>query len=289
MVYKENIVVALKVNGKILGERGEYITLPFGSEYTILIKNLNSKKALIQIDVDGEDVLDGDSLIVPANSDIELEGFKKGNKITNRFKFIKKTEKISKHRGDRIDDGLIRVEATFEKRRAYDIEDLINRLELPEQKTVVEKHYHYPNSPNPYWYYPTYHTDSRWTYTSDSHTFTNSFDNSGVAATMRCFAVSADKIYSGTISADDIAEDSVQDNGITVKGNTDSKQSFIRGSINTLEQSSHVIILRLRGTDSKKQEIKKPVFTKTKTKCETCGKVSKFNAKFCSNCGTCLE
>lgn len=272
MVYKNNVVVALKVHGKILGEDGDLVTLPFGTEYTILVKNLNSKKAVVKIDIDGEDVLDGDGLIVLPNSDIELEGFKKKNKVTNRFKFIKKTDKISEHRGDRIDDGIIRVEASFEKKvRAYDM------------NTVVEKHYHYP-----YYYYLNYlNCDfGQWSYTANSGTY-----NSGLSAEVSCnFSnIPAAKIYSGTVSANDIAEDSVEDNGITVKGNDDSKQSFIRGNINTLEKESSVIILRLRGMDSKEQKVKEPIFTKTKNKCETCGKVSRFSAKFCATCGTCLK
>uniref|UniRef100_A0A6M3IDF3 Zinc-ribbon domain-containing protein n=1 Tax=viral metagenome TaxID=1070528 RepID=A0A6M3IDF3_9ZZZZ len=118
MVYKSNFVVSVKCNGKILREFKEsdnFVKLPFGSEYSILLKNLESRSAVVSISIDGKDVLDGDKLIIESNKQVELEGFKKKNKVTNRFKFIEKTEEISNHRGDRIDDGIIRIEYTFEK------------------------------------------------------------------------------------------------------------------------------------------------------------------------------
>ena len=37
--------------------------------------------------------------------------------LRNKYRFIKKTKQISKYRGDRIDDGLVRVEFWFEKRQ----------------------------------------------------------------------------------------------------------------------------------------------------------------------------
>jgi len=114
-MYKNNFVVAIKCNDKILREQDGKVVLPFGSEYSILMKNLNSERAVVSVYVDGEDATGCRRIVVNSNSETELEGFKKNSEVRNKFKFIKKTEKISKHRGDRIDDGLIRVEFTFEK------------------------------------------------------------------------------------------------------------------------------------------------------------------------------
>jgi hypothetical protein len=49
---------------------------------------------------------------------------------TNKFKFIKKTTEIQKHRGDRIDDGLVRVSYKFEANKQMPIwiyNSVINR------------------------------------------------------------------------------------------------------------------------------------------------------------------
>jgi len=115
MVYKENLVCVVKNNGNILRENDGIVSLPFASEYSILIKNLNSRNASVKISIDGKDVLGGKSLIINSNSESELEGFLDGFVAKNKFKFIQKTKQIQDHRGDFIDDGMIRVEFAFEK------------------------------------------------------------------------------------------------------------------------------------------------------------------------------
>ena len=75
MTYKDNFVVEVKCNGKIMRVRDGAVHLPYGSEYTLLLKNLNSRKASIKIHIDGQDVLDYSSLILQPNSTTELEGF----------------------------------------------------------------------------------------------------------------------------------------------------------------------------------------------------------------------
>ena len=47
MVYKSNFVAVVKTNGTILREKGESndeVYLPFGNEYSLLLKNKNSKR-----------------------------------------------------------------------------------------------------------------------------------------------------------------------------------------------------------------------------------------------------
>ena len=115
MVYNQKFVVVVKVNGSILRENSGEIFIPFGSEYSIMLKNLNSVKAVAKMYVDGSDVLGGYEVIVPPNSVVELEGFSKNNKVTNKFKFIEKTQQITEYRGNKIDDGLVRVSFKFEE------------------------------------------------------------------------------------------------------------------------------------------------------------------------------
>jgi len=102
MMYNNKLVTVVKVNGKILREHGETVYIPFGSEYEIHFKNLHSTKAVVSIDIDGEDVLNGSRLVVRPNDDNKVEGFMRGNAISHKFKFIEKTQEISEHRGDSI-------------------------------------------------------------------------------------------------------------------------------------------------------------------------------------------
>ncbi len=45
MMYKQNFVVVVKCNGKILREQdSDVVYLPFGAEYSILLKNKDSRR-----------------------------------------------------------------------------------------------------------------------------------------------------------------------------------------------------------------------------------------------------
>ena len=154
MMYNSGLVAVVKSNGKILREDKDVCFLPFNSEYSLLIKNLETRTAVIKISIDGQDVLDGTSLVLRPNTQINLEGFLKGNQATNKFKFINKTQGISDYRGDRIDDGIIRIEYWFEK---------------------YQPSYIYINS--------NYVNDSKWNtirYSTNSNNASTYYNNSGI-------------------------------------------------------------------------------------------------------------
>lgn len=294
MVYKERFVVVVKSNGKILREHDNVVTLPFQSEYSILMKNLESRKAKVRITIDGQDVLNGSSLLVMPNSDFELEGFLKSNRVTNKFKFIQKTTEIIEYRGDKIDDGLIRVEFTFEKAK-------------PERKQIIYDHIYYC----PYCYcYPCtcynrwrhgrrwydYDTIS-WCYESDSTSRSSSPNFTARGSVMNQNTGKVSSVYNCSIttesqngfsnSSNSINIEPLADEGITVKG-SESTQRFTIGSIGELEENSSVIVIKLRGTNSVGDEVKEAITVDKKLYCEACGKASKSSAKYCNNCGTAL-
>jgi len=257
MVYLNKFIVIVKCNGKILRERDEFVTLPFGCEYSVLIKNLNSRRVSLKISIDGADVLDGQSLIVDGNAATEVEGFLSGDVAKNKFKFIQKTEKVQNHRGDKIDDGVIRVEFAYEK-------------EKPIRQTVITDYqdHHHGHHHHSYWY----DYSPRWHYTASS--------------TVR--ASSAVKTtYTLASANNDCNALPMVDEGITVKG-SEVHQQFSQGYIGELEPYS-VVILRLRGENSNGTAVKKPIAVKTKLECPTCGTKSKSSVKYCGDCGTFLE
>jgi ribosomal protein S14 len=97
------------------GENKDEVFLPFGSEYSLLLKNLNYQDALVKIEIDGENVTNG-GLIIEKNTFVELERFIRDNLDKgHKFKFIEKTDQIQNYRGNRIDDGLIRIEYRFSR------------------------------------------------------------------------------------------------------------------------------------------------------------------------------
>jgi len=254
-MYSKNFVVVIKCGGKILRERDGIVFIPFTSEFSILLKNLESRKAKVEISIDGEDALNGRALIVEPNDSIEIERFVDNLNSGNRFKFIQKTDKISEHRGDRVDDGLVRIEYTFEKAKPTITEDY---------------HYHYDYS------YPLYHPYRPY-WPNITYTSSNIPSQTYSSNTMRGMSSSIDAVSYSTPNED----------GITVKGSI-SQQQFILGYIGTLEPNSQVIILHLRGTYGE-TIINTPLTVETKLVCNTCGTKSNSNAKYCEECGTFLQ
>ena len=121
MVYSNKFIAVIKHKGKVLREFSDStVQIPFGADYSILLKNKDTRKALVEVKVDGKDVLDGNSIIVGPNETTELKGFMKGSTVKNKFRFIKKTEEISNYRGDFLEDGLVEVTYRFERYKQKD-------------------------------------------------------------------------------------------------------------------------------------------------------------------------
>ena len=150
MMYSNKMAFAIKTKGRVLREFGDTVRLPFGSEYSIFIKNLNSVRAKVRITIDSVDITDGTSLIINGNSELELSRFiKNGNLHSgNALKFIERTGSVERHRGVGVEDGLIRIEYEFERV--------------------------YPAYRGPYWYVPPngpyYNVDPDTYYTSTTTT-----------------------------------------------------------------------------------------------------------------------
>jgi len=115
MVYAHGLAMAVKVDGKVLREVNGDAFLPFGSEYSVTLKNLSGRRAVVHVDIDGQRMTDG-GLVIDPGASMDLERAIGGNLLEGRkFKFIEKTEEIEKHRGNRVDDGLVRVTYQFER------------------------------------------------------------------------------------------------------------------------------------------------------------------------------
>jgi hypothetical protein len=282
MVYKERFVAVVKCNGKILRERDDIVTLPFGAEYSLLFKNLESRRAVINIFIDGKDVLGGHQLVIDSNSEKEIERFLDNNNLINgrKFKFIQKTQEIVEHRGDKIDDGLIRIEFRYEaKKPEVKITETIHR----------HRHTHCYDYNCPICYPKYWYNDIRYT-TSDSVVWSAANTERGMtASTGKGFSTNINSIQTANfVSNQSIPTPEIsQDEGITVKG-SESFQEFHYTHTGRLEENTNVIILRLRGTNSKDEIISEPITVKTKIECTTCGRKNDSAGKYCSNCGTYL-
>lgn len=276
MTYKKAFVAAIKVGGKILRETQDRVELPFGSEYSILLKNLDTVRMQARISIDGKDATGW--LVIQPGSDIEVERFIEDLDRGNRFKFIERTERIEQHRGIKIEDGLVRIE--FKREKMYD---------LPR----ITYTYSYPNYWPPVGIYgginQTVNT------VNDGHTVKlgglsgvlrgdSSFQ--GMQSSSGALMYMAQSVQDYAQGNQNTSADVQNEAGITVPGSI-SEQKFV--SVLGFEtERAEVIVLNLVGSKSG-IPVKVAKTVQVKLACETCGKKNKSSAKFCIECGTSLE
>lgn len=292
-MYSNSFAVAIKHNGKILRETKDLVHLPFGSEFTVLIKNLNSRRAKFTLHIDGTDVLGGEEIIVNANSEVEMKRFIRNSNMSegNAFKFIERTAAIEDGpRGIKVDDGIVRIEFWFEQEKP---EIKINNIYW--DKHHYTNTYHQPQGP--FWGSITYGSGTMGSsgnmrgiasIAGDAGATYSATSASVSAPTLGASAVAQNAVYGdvkGTFA--DKADVFLNEVGITVPGSK-VEQTFTPVYGFKSEEQSNVIVIRLAGKKGE-TEIVAPITVKTKQKCTTCGHVNKSTAKFCSECGTGLE
>jgi len=291
MMYNNKLVASLKANGKILREFKDTVYIPFGSEYSFLIKNLHTTRALINVFIDGDNVVPG-GLVLDAGKEIDLERYVRNGNLTegNRFKFIERTTGIEQHRGVKLEDGLVRIEFQFES--AVQVRSNL----IWATPTVVQDHYYNglkvgtSSSPlrNLWADSATYNVGgiARGADMSKGE-FTGSVATAAVNQYLKDNNIkptSSDICYDGSATMDC----SFNDAGITVSGSK-STQSFSTTYMGAMDPEKHSIVLKLLGETPDNRPVLKPVTVKAKPKCTSCGRQNRAHAKFCVECGTALE
>jgi hypothetical protein len=269
-MYNSKLVASIKANGKVLREFKDTVYIPFGSEYSILLKNLNTVRALINIYIDGDNIVPG-GLVLSAGQEIDLERAIRGGNLTegNKFKFIERTGKIEDHRGVKMEDGLIRVEYQFEK--IFKRQDGIQWSNTVWQPTSMD----------------SYYGGVMRSTTSTPKSITDTVACSDMSCVATSMAVGSATINASSTTLQSFNAVPQTETGITVAGSK-SEQKFNTVSSFKCEPEKHNIILKLLGETEDNKAIREPITVKAKPKCTTCGKQNKATAKFCSECGTAL-
>ncbi len=278
-MYSEKFAAAIKVAGKVLRESGETVALPFGAEYSIHLKNMNSVRALVSVSIDGTDVTEGVQLIVPANGSLDLERFiKNGNFDAGlKFKFIERTQKIEDGpRGIKAEDGLVRIEFEFERQvvykpapvyrytKGFDGNDWVIGDSLARGVSGIAHH------------------DLLGTTLCSTAGLSGASGVAGNAMPMNA-SYSAQSAGEATMDWAPV-EAPKNDVGITVGGSV-SEQKFVTGAWFPTDGVKHVMVMKLAGRVAG-AKIEKPITVKTKQECPTCGTMNKHGTKFCKECGT---
>jgi hypothetical protein len=258
MMYNQKLVASIKANSKVLREFKDTVYIPFASEYSILLKNLNVTRAVVNVFIDGENVVPGGLVIDPGRT-VDLERWIKNGNLSegNKFKFIERTQAIEDGpRGIKIEDGLIRVEYQFELPRPV--------LNIPQ------------------WSSSAIYGSSLTRSISGS-----TGDWAGPAGAVTCSAT-LNSVSTDSFNVQASGASFKNETGITVPGSK-STQAFQTVTVGALESTVHNIVLKLVGDLGDNKPVTKPVTVKAKPKCVTCGKQNRAHAKFCSECGTALE
>jgi hypothetical protein len=246
--------------------------------------------------VDGQDATEGTWLVIPPNSDLELERFIRNRNIErgNRFKFIERTGEVEAHRGVGAEDGLIRVE--------YKRELVVHEEETIIRRRVIDEYdpWYRPYVPPPRpWCGPLYRGPMASSGIRGSASGPTRSMNSGPRASAGRPAPASARRASipgmdsarpeqsrGFVGEATASMDCSLDTGITVAG-SESNQQFFNVPYFETEAQSEVIVLKLRGEIAGKK-VATPVTVDRKPQCVTCGKTNKGDAQFCSKCGTAL-
>lgn len=300
MMYQSKLVASLKANGKILREFKDTVYIPFGSEYSFLLKNLHTTRAVVNIFIDGTNVVEG-GLVIDAGCEVDLERYVKNGNLTegNRFKFIERTQAVEDGpRGIKLEDGLIRIEFQYEQPRPV------------LQTKWIPGHYEYD-------WYQANNTLNRGLFNSPVYGGTTGISGStgdrfsvtasGSVAQMNVngalrgvdyskgesvkatAAAAIDKVAPNTMELHDgMATMDWNDVGITVPGSR-SEQKFSTVTMGAMEAEKHTMVIKLLGETPDNKPVLQPVTVERKPECITCGKKNKAHAKFCTECGTALE
>jgi hypothetical protein len=257
MSYSNGFVVSIKNNkNEVLREsNGREVFLPFDSEYSLLLKNNNNRKAVATVEIDGTNVLGEHELIVPAWGSTTLERFCINGNLSNgnRFKFVKSTDSKVQDPTSPLNG---RVKVTFR------LEEERKQVIFTKSRPVFGDPKDWP-APEGYWCHQTF-------YGTDD---------------LKCKGLRSMSFSCDSPSASDSFSLRDADSGATVEGST-SNQNFVLGSTRELESTTTEIIMWIRPA---KQNDPVTVKDTRYIFCSECGTRMPNKSKYCSACGHSLR
>jgi len=254
-MYKNGFVLVVKdSNGKVLRDSGSKVELPFYEEYSLLLKNKNSEKAVAKVFIDGEDALNGKKLIIDGYDDLVLERFLKNDLSKGRkFQFVPQSDERIKHKKKSGELGIIEV--VFQKEKEFKLNFIGDNEYTPFP----------PYKPHPWVPHDPYRPTPMKPY-------------------YRCGSMSSIQSCSFSMGKTRAGGQSCRIGG-TAEGSR-STQSFRHGNIGSLENETITIRLRivpLPQGESKTVKDTKNIF------CIDCGKKNPYKAVYCMACGNKLN
>lgn len=135
-MFKNNVVISIKVGQNFLQDIESIVQIPFGTEYSVLIKNLNNKPINVKMFIDGK--LNGieKGFLVKEKESISINSFldpsfRSLNNTCNALKFINKSPELNSRRTENIEDSLLRFEVEL-------LEEIHNNLSAKDFKDFLK-------------------------------------------------------------------------------------------------------------------------------------------------------
>jgi expansin (peptidoglycan-binding protein) len=268
------MVVNVKINDRTVEEKDGKVVIPFNSEYSLLLKNRNDRKAVARVYIDGDEVTEKGRLIIDANSSVNLERYIDDVERGRRFKFVPLSNNKVSDKGN-SEKGCIEV-------RFQLVKPVVNNV------IVHEEHiYHH----RPHWpirYNGPFYVDYDYPLFGGT-VFCNSVSKGLSSGTLNTSGNSNFTSFATSIAGageikthdDAFIQDNhlVEEKGATIKG-SNSSQKFSFAYIGELESNEIVIRFQLVGTTDSN------IISKyCKKHCPSCGKAYGVNDAFCSVCG----
>ncbi len=136
-MFKNNVVISIKVGQNFLPDNESIVQMPFGTEYSVLIKNLNNKPVNIKMFIDGK--LNGieKGFLVKEKESITINSFldpsfRSLNNTCNALKFVNKSPELNSRRVENIEDSLLRFEVEM-------LEEIPNSLSAKDFKDFLKE------------------------------------------------------------------------------------------------------------------------------------------------------
>lgn len=297
-MHRNNFVVSIKCKGSFIREEDGKAVVPFGAEYSIYMKNLDSRDALIRdITVDGKSALGGTRLIIRGKSHIELNGFIRSGIVDRAFKFVTVESAEGKGASTSPHNGEVSVTFSFTKKVEQKVVNTTYKYSHFPVVDPIFKPYivpWYPRSRGDVLYGANVGSvfrscgsgkDVKFTnsavYVSQSEGKPESFAVDYSDSTGRAFSVSSENFPSTTEVIKDSSAPAISE-GKTVEGSrVGDNLSF--GFIGEVEDSSDTITIFLSGV-----QVKDEIPTASKY-CTSCGYPVGETDCFCSKCGNKLS
>lgn len=258
-MYQNGFVASIKINDRTVEEKDSKVVMPFDTEFSIMLKNRNDRKAVARIYIDGEEITKKGRVIIDANSSVDIERYlDESLENGKKFKFVKlSNEKVT----DKHDSEKGFIEVRFQLIKA-----VLNNV-IYHTEHVYHRRNHWLNDLD---WHPFYYSTSPVTFNTNT---------SGGKGSICNYSCSSSPVVSTNHDAYLQGNHIVEEKGATIKG-SDSSQKFSYSYVGELEQNETVIRMNLVGTENKEVASQYVILH-----CVKCGKAFDKNDNFCAKCG----